>query len=194
MVSNKKDVIPCNSSAQYRQDIENKEGKNKTKIPTKSTLCPVHYPFVFESWLSHFFVNWLLNFREGDRILDKIRRSDLGQIFNLTKCLKPCSYKKYSLLGDRKPSHFKSKYAAFSLWASSEKTRVVTEQLIYPLSSLIAEFGGTLGLFLGVSFVTIWDNFRILGIFYKYGFKQDFERVHLCLGSHPNRVIWCQSI
>ena len=51
---------------------------------------------------------WLLNWR----IHDKIRRSDLGQIFNLTKCLKPCSYKKYSLLGDRKPSHFKSKYAA----------------------------------------------------------------------------------
>ena len=194
MVSNKKDVIPCNSSAQYRQDIENKEEKNKAKIPTKLTLFPVYYPFVFESWLLHFFVNWLLNFREGDRILDKIRRSDLSQIFNLTKCLKPCSYTKYSLLGDRKPSHFKSKYAAFSLWASSEKARVVSEQLIYPLSSLIAEFGGTLGLFLRISFVTIWDNFRIFGIFYKYGFKQDFERVHLCLGSHPNRVIWCQSI
>ena len=103
----------------------------------------------------------------------------MGQIFNLTKCLKPCSYKKYSLLGDRKPSHFKSKYVAFSLWASSEKTRVVTEQLIYPLSSLIAEFGGTLSLFLGVSFVTIWDNFRIFYIFYKYGFKQDFERARM---------------
>ena len=106
------------------------------------------------------------------RILDKIRRSDLGQIFNLTKCLKPCSYKKYSLLGDRKPSHFKSKYVAFSLWASSEKTRVVTEQLIYPLSSLIAEFGGTLSLFLGVSFVTIWDNFRLFGMLYRIGFKK----------------------
>ena len=104
---------------------------------------------LFVKGILNVYVNWLSNFREGDRILDKIRRSDLGQIFNLTKCLKPCSYKKYSLLGDRKPSHFKSKYAAFSLWASSEKTRVETEQLIYPLSSLIAEFGGTLSLFLG---------------------------------------------
>ena len=153
--------------ARYRKQRRKKQNKDTDKIDTFSS----HYPL--------FFVNWLLNFREGDRILDKIRRSDLGQIFNLTKCLKPCSYKKYSLLGDRKPSHFKSKYAAFSLWASSEKTRVVTEQLIYPLSSLIAEFGGTLSLFLGVSFVTIWDNFRIFYIFYKYGFKQDFERARI---------------
>ena len=33
--------------------------------------------------------------------------------------------------------------------------------LIYEWSSLIAEFGGTLGLFLGFSFMTLWD-----GIFY----------------------------
>ena len=34
------------------------------------------------------------------------------------------------------------------------------EQLIYPLTSLVAEFGGTLGLFLGFSFMAIWDGLQ----------------------------------
>ena len=36
--------------------------------------------------------------------------------------------------------------------------QVETEQLIYPLASLVAGFGGCLGLFLGFSFMTIWDS------------------------------------
>ena len=50
----------------------------------------------------------------------------------------------------------------FSLWAVSSKTRVETEELIYPMSTLVAEFGGTLGLFLGFSFISLWDNFGTL--------------------------------
>ena len=37
-------------------------------------------------------------------------------------------------------------------------TMMEKEQLIYPLTSLVAEFGGTLGLFLGFSFMAIWDK------------------------------------
>ena len=36
-------------------------------------------------------------------------------------------------------------------------SKVETEQLIYPWQSLVAEFGGSLGLFLGFSLMTIWD-------------------------------------
>ena len=32
------------------------------------------------------------------------------------------------------------------------------EELLYPSSTMIAEVGGILGLFLGVSFMTIWDG------------------------------------
>ena len=35
--------------------------------------------------------------------------------------------------------------------------QVETEELIYPWQSLVAEFGGALGLFLGFSFMTVWD-------------------------------------
>jgi len=56
----------------------------------------------------------------------------------------------------------KWKHFQFSLWALSSKTRVETEELIYPVSTLVAEFGGTLGLFLGFSFISLWDNFGTL--------------------------------
>ena len=50
----------------------------------------------------------------------------------------------------------------FSLLAVSGTTRVENEKLIYPMSSLVAEFGGTLSLFLGFSFISLWDNIDIL--------------------------------
>ena len=34
---------------------------------------------------------------------------------------------------------------------------VETEKLVFPFSSLVAEFGGTLSLFIGVSFVSLVD-------------------------------------
>ena len=36
--------------------------------------------------------------------------------------------------------------------------QVEKEELIYPLQSLVAEVGGALGLFLGFSFIAIWDS------------------------------------
>ena len=114
----------------------------------------------------------ILIIREYYRMFDQIRRTDLNTIAKLTNYIKPCKYKKYSLLGDRKPSVFPTEDVAFSLWAVSENTRVATEQLVYPLSSLIAEFGGTLSLFLGVSFVTIWDNFCLFSVIYRIVIKK----------------------
>ena len=38
------------------------------------------------------------------------------------------------------------------------------EKLIYPLSSLVAEFGGTLGLFIGFSFIGVWDQLGLVGM------------------------------
>ena len=32
------------------------------------------------------------------------------------------------------------------------------EELLYPSSTMVAEVGGVLGLFLGVSFMTVWDG------------------------------------
>ena len=36
------------------------------------------------------------------------------------------------------------------------------EVWIYPIESLISEFGGALGLFLGFSFMMIWDMMKVI--------------------------------
>ena len=92
-----------------------------------------------------------------------LSEAELSKIKELTGCLKPCRYKKYTFIGERNPSTFlEPGYFLVSLWAVSEKTQVKTEQLIYPLAYLVAEFGGILGLFLGFSFISLWDNIHLL--------------------------------
>ena len=49
-----------------------------------------------------------------------------------------------------------------ALMIPSPHVRVETETLVYPFSSLVAEFGGVLGLFLGVFFMTLWDGIETL--------------------------------
>ena len=94
-------------------------------------------------------------------IFENLAIAESKEISDITGCLKPCHYKKY-ILGEPSPSNFKSEHYIFSMWAVSSKTKVETEELIYPMSTLVAEFGGTLGLFLGFSFISIWDNFSTL--------------------------------
>ena len=93
---------------------------------------------------------------------DKLSVAEYKEIKKLTDCLKPCKYKRYSFKGELVKSIFKSEHFTFSLWASSGETTVKTELLIYPLSALVAEFGGTLSLFLGFSFLTLWDNIILI--------------------------------
>ena len=95
------------------------------------------------------------------------KKYDNGEYANIVKqtgCIKPCKYNKYKLLGDPKTASYITDKFLFSLWAVSNNTWVETEELIYPLSSLVAEFGGTLGLFLGFSFMTIWDSLQFVRV------------------------------
>ena len=99
--------------------------------------------------------------RERSRIFQELGISQSQEISLFTGCLKPCHYKKYVVLADHNVKSKQFKYE-FLLWAASSRTRVETEELIYPASTLVAEFGGTLGLFLGFSFISLWDNFDTL--------------------------------
>ena len=47
--------------------------------------------------------------------------------------------------------------AIFSMAFSTNVLTVMEEEYVYPLDSFIAEFGGALGLFMGFSFLMIWD-------------------------------------
>ena len=86
------------------------------------------------------------------------------EIFEITGCKKPCTYNEYRFASanaevmpkvDGKPT---SGWIVF--WGASNRTWTEEEILLYPFTSLIAEFGGSLGLFLGFSFMSIWQEVR----------------------------------
>ena len=72
------------------------------------------------------------------------------ELMDLTGCLLPCTYTHYSLL-DSFP--IVSNNSAFAIHYAL--TDMITEQevLLFPFDSLVSEFGGALGLFLGFSFL-----------------------------------------
>ena len=52
------------------------------------------------------------------------------------------------------------------VWNTSPYMLIESEKLVYTVESLVAEFGGTLGLFLGFSFMNFWDVVEIAsGVF-----------------------------
>ena len=98
---------------------------------------------------------------------------------NSTKCLRPCYYKEYRMVNGPTPSsvRFSNLSSIFMFWFVSTETLVEEQSFVYPWHSLVfevskktlhkvnpqvAEFGGTLGLFLGFSFMTLWDGLRHL--------------------------------
>ena len=76
----------------------------------------------------------------------------------------PCSYNEYRFTTTNAEvmpklySNSTSGWVAF--WSASTRTWTEEEILLYPFTTLIAEFGGALGLFLGFSFMTIWHEVR----------------------------------
>ena len=85
----------------------------------------------------------------------------------MTGCLSPCTYKEYEFVNTNlkeyttvDPIKFPENFIAFCLWSVSQNTLVEEESLVYSFESWIAEFGGSLGLFLGFSFMTIWQEIR----------------------------------
>ena len=79
---------------------------------------------------------------------------------DFTGCGKPCNYLEYNFLRERIPSGFdpSGDYFVFTTVTQTRYTTVEKEELLYPSSTMVAEVGGILGLFLGVSFMTIWDG------------------------------------
>ena len=82
-----------------------------------------------------------------------------------TGCKKPCKYNEYQFVTSSPELMPKvdSKSNASKLvrfWAASNKTWTEEEVLLYPFTSLVAEFGGSLGLFLSFSFMAIWHEVR----------------------------------
>ena len=110
-------------------------------------------------------------FRKFEDLYNSIAEAIAPTITNITGCKPPCSYLEYRFNDD--PIHlgvsmqfsfwintfFQESYGDFGfvLWNMSPNLVVETESLLYNFESLVAEFGGTLGLFVGFSFMVFWD-------------------------------------
>ena len=55
---------------------------------------------------------------------------------------------------------------------ASSEVKIEKEAYVYPAISFIGELGGSLGLFLGFSFLTIFDIFDIIVKIFEYFKKQ----------------------
>ena len=93
-----------------------------------------------------------------DTLFSELADYEPKTIFDKTGCQRPCSYRRYEFLGQPQLASFETKDFLTALFSYSNYNRVETKELIYPLSSLVAEFGGILGLFIGFSFMTLWDR------------------------------------
>ena len=77
-----------------------------------------------------------------------------SRLVDHTGCFPPCNYAEYHLVESLKYDYNGKTLAV--LFSSSHALER-SEQLLYPADSFISEFGGALGLFLGFSFLMVWE-------------------------------------
>jgi len=81
----------------------------------------------------------------------------------MTHCRKPCHFKQYTFFKDKITSF--DDVEANHIWIGFTPAylgiKVEREIQAYPWTSLVADFGGTFSLFLGISFMTLWDGIAI---------------------------------
>ena len=95
---------------------------------------------------------------------------DANELFELTGCPKNCKYYTYTMikefaLSDKEMSEKNEIWIDLTL--AGLTINVKKEIFVFPLRSFISEFGGALGLFLGFSFIMIWDTIETLLMFLK---------------------------
>jgi hypothetical protein len=84
-----------------------------------------------------------------------IAEYDLNEIMDLTECLKPCTYKEYKLVGSEIFSV--GEHGIFFRFVDREVV-IEKEMTSYSALSFLADIGGSLGMFLGFSFLMVWDG------------------------------------
>ena len=90
-------------------------------------------------------------------------------------CMKPCSYRQYRLVGAMSVTEPYPEADLIMLWAVDPNTNTETEGYDYPVESLVAELGGTRGLFIGFSFMMIGDGCEEIGRHIKRLFSNNMK-------------------
>ena len=133
---NEPGVPKCTTAEHYR-----------SKNILLSDICVPSGIYVFAllfhvTYPSMHFIYFYIHSRNYDNISKSLSKAELREISRLTGCQKPCKYRRYIMVGDRKRTSFKSDDFTFSLWAVSKSTEVKKEELIYPLSFSGCRFWG----------------------------------------------------
>ena len=97
---------------------------------------------------------------------EKISSDEFSQITRYTACLAPCSYIDVVPHGNPVVTRGQ-KSAAYFLTLAETRIQVMTERQHPDFSSLVADIGGTLGLFLGFSFYMVWDLITMIMLKFK---------------------------
>ena len=143
---------PCNNNAEYsftncvRDGIERNIGcslpwnyqahPTLTKLPTCSAIAQ------FELHIQAY--NFIGGADNIDRVIDH------------SGCKLPCTFLEYSI-AEELPEESKSDMLSLKFCIATDKVLVKTEVKRYEFGNLVGDTGGSLGLFLGFSFMTIWD-------------------------------------
>ena len=158
----------------YRQDIELVKHKKRS---TKSSPCKAEENYSFNVCLRNVIqkiagcrLPWKI--RNDENKLDKCatlsQYEEILQFFfhaaldefkrlsELSGCLPPCTYTEVRKIGD--PLVSSEAETAYILTLASTRIKVLTENRYPDFSSLVADIGGTLGLFLGFSFIMVWNS------------------------------------
>ena len=78
----------------------------------------------------------------------------LNDVIIRTGCFKPCSYKEYKLVGEDPTASI----GIIDIQFVKKEIMIEMESLRYSALSLLADMGGSLGMFLGFSFLMVWDG------------------------------------
>ena len=104
-------------------------------------------------------------------LIDNITNAGLGEIEDISGCLRPCKYLTYEFSDTTTYSHNYAPQLNATTLEIGLLNPVVTvrkESYLYPFSSFVAETGGTLGLFLGFSFLMAYDELSKLLVIYVF--------------------------
>ena len=80
------------------------------------------------------------------------------ELVDYTQCPLPCSYKEYKLVETPLEAKMGTTECSLDIIFASRVVVVEKEEKTFPFQAFVAECGGCLGLFLGFSFLLVWDG------------------------------------
>ena len=109
----------------------------------------------------------------------KLGLLSLKEIGRETGCHRPCLYRTYQQFQEISERNFSpGDQTTLSIILSRSEVTSRRENFVYPLISFISEVGGAMGLFLGFSFLSLWDLSQFLVcLAYKQSLSQNNENL-----------------